>query len=432
MFRTLCTLILGASLLFGCNNSQQDTAGDDFQWQKENSESLQVAADSLMKIDQLLQGAVEKEWIAGAVALVVKDEKIVFENAYGFRDKEKDAWMEENHLFRIASMTKPITSLAILQLHEKGLLDVEDPVSKFIPAFADAQILESVDAADSSWTARPATQILKISDLLRHTSGISYGFLDTTMNKLYAKAGILDLTTNEAITIQENVDRLATLPLKFEPGTAYQYGLSVDVLGRVVEVASGEPLDEYFQKYIFEPLGMNDTGFYFDESAGEELTRMYSNSREWGLTPFPGQGSLTDAWPITGAKTYFSGGGGLISNARDYARFALCVLNGGALGNQRIIEEETLNLMKTNQMPNGLRVGRDHFSFGFMVTAEDGDLRFGRKPGRLSWGGAFQTTFWIDQERNSVAILLTQVYPSFYQRAIYDGFETAVNSAFIE
>jgi CubicO group peptidase (beta-lactamase class C family) len=385
-----------------------------------------------MKIDELLQGAVEKEWIAGAVALVVKDEKIVFENAYGFRDKEQDARMEENHLFRIASMTKPITSLAILQLHEKGLLDVEDPVSKFIPAFANAQILESVDAADSSWTARPATQTLKISDLLRHTSGISYGFLDTTMNKLYAKAGILDLSTTEAITIEENVDRLATLPLKFEPGTAYQYGLSVDVLGRVVEVASGEPLDQYFLKYIFEPLGMNHTGFYFDESAGEELTRMYSNSKEWGLTPFPGQGSLTDAWPITGAKTYFSGGGGLISNARDYARFALCVLNGGALGNQRIIEAETLNLMKTNQMPNGLRVGRDHFSFGFMVTADDGDLRFGRKPGRLSWGGAFQTTFWIDQERNSVAILLTQVYPSFYQRAIYDGFETAVNSAFIE
>lgn len=432
MIRTLCSLILVASLLFGCNSSQQETGEDAFQWQKENPQSLPVAADSLMKIDELLQGAVEKEWIAGAVALVVKDEKIVFENAYGFRDKEKGARMEENHLFRIASMTKPITSLAILQLHEKGLLDVEDPVSKFIPAFANAQILESINAADSSWTGRPATQTLKISDLLRHTSGISYGFLDTTMNKLYAKAGILDLTTTEAISIQENVDKLATLPLKFEPGAAYQYGLSVDVLGRVVEVASGEALDEYFQKYIFEPLGMNHTGFYFDESAGEELTRMYSNSREWGLTPFPGQGALSDAWPITGAKTYFSGGGGLISSARDYARFALCVLNGGALGTQRIIEEETLNLMKTNQMPNGIRVGRDYFSFGFMVTAEDGDLRFGRKPGRLSWGGAFQTTFWIDQERNGIAILLTQVYPSFYQRAIYDGFETAVNSAFVE
>jgi CubicO group peptidase (beta-lactamase class C family) len=421
--------IFAAYLFAACNSPIQEGSNTGFEWEYASPNSLKVTADSLAKIDVLLQGAVEKNWIAGAVAMVVKDGKIVFENTYGYRDKEENEPMEVPHLFRIASMTKPITSLAILQLHERGLLNVEDPVSKYISGFSNLQILEAINAEDSSWTARPANNTLKISDLLRHTSGISYGFMDTTMNKIYAKAGILDLTTTNPITIEENVNKLAALPLKFEPGEAYQYGLSIDVLGRIVEVASGEPLDVYFQKNIFQPLGMNRTGFYFDEAEAKNLTRMYSNSRDNGLIPFPGQGSLQDSWPLNGAKTYFSGGGGLISNAQDYARFALCVLNGGELGGVRIIKDETLKLMKTNQMPNGLRVGRDHFSFGFLVTAEDGDLRFGRKPGRLSWGGAFQTTFWIDPERNSIAIMLTQVYPTFYQRALYEGFESAVNSA---
>ncbi|AFL84848.1 penicillin-binding protein, beta-lactamase class C [Belliella baltica DSM 15883] len=396
------------------------------------STAEKVNQDSLHNINLLLEKAVDNQWIAGAVALVAIDGEIVYENAFGFRNIALNEAMKTDDIFRMASMTKPITSIAILKLYEEGKLDFKDPVSKYIPEFSNPQILVALNPTDSSYTTKPASREVTIHDLLTHTSGISYGFADTLMNKIYAKEGIIDLTTLRPIKLEESIAKLAKLPLKHEPGEKFTYGLSIDVLGRVVEVASGLSFDQYLLENIFDPLGMDDTRFYFDdETQKERVTTMYANTRSEPLVEFPENPNrdLSGFFPIKGAKTYFSGGAGLSSTAQDYFKFCQMVLNDGELNGVRVLKEETIAFAKNNQIGE-IRMGRDHFTYGYQVVPEDGDLRFGRIPGKISWGGAFQTTFWIDPARNSVAMLLTQMYPSYHQQKLYGPFEQMVNGAF--
>jgi CubicO group peptidase (beta-lactamase class C family) len=393
--------------------------------------SEKINQDSLRNIDLLLAKAVENQWIAGAVALVAVDGEIVYENAFGYKNITQNKAMKSNDIFRMASMTKAITSIAILKLYEEEKLDFKDPVSKYIPEFSNPQILVAVNHTDSSYTTKPAAREVTIHDLLTHTSGISYGFADTLMNKIYAKEGIIDLTTLKPIMLEENIAKLAKLPLKHEPGEKFTYGLSIDVLGRVVEVASGQSFDQYLLENIFDPLGMEDTRFYFDDEAqAERLTTMYANTRSEPLVEFPENPNrgLSGFYPIKGAKTYFSGGAGLSSTAQDYFKFCQMVLNDGELNGVKILKKETIAFSKNNQIGE-IRMGKDHFTYGYQVVPEDGDLRFGRIPGKISWGGAFQTTFWIDPARNSVAMLLTQMYPSYHQQKLYGPFEQMVNAA---
>ncbi len=397
------------------------------------TEIPKIHTDSLQNINDLLNQAVDEQWIAGAVALVAVDGEIVYEEAFGYKNISQNIKMQPDAIFRMASMTKPITSIAILKLYEDGKLDFQDPVSKYIPEFANPQVLLEINPADSSYTTKPASREVTIHDLLTHTSGISYGFADTLMNKIYAKEGIIDLTTLKPIKIEESIAKLGKLPLKHEPGEKFTYGLSIDVLGRVVEVASGMPFDEYLKINIFDPLQMNDTRFYFDDDArAERLTTMYANTRKEALVEFPENpnGSVSGFFPIKGEKTYFSGGAGLSSTAQDYFKFCQMVLNDGEYKGVRILQEETIAYAKNNQTGD-IRVGKDYFTYGYQIVAEDGDLRFGRKPGKISWGGAFQTTFWIDPSRNAIAILLTQVYPSYHQQKLYGPFEKIVNEAVI-
>ncbi len=424
----LSCLILSLVIL-ACEPNTPEQTNEPFDYSTPESKGL--IADSLSRIDDLFDLAVADEWLAGAVALVAVDGDIVYEKAFGYRNISQKDSMEISDIFRIASMSKPITSLAILQLQETGALSFDDPVSKFIPEFANAQVLDSVNPIDSTYTSTPSSREITIHHLLTHTSGISYGFADTTMNKLYAKAGIIDLTTLRPVTLEENIAKLAQLPLKHEPGERWSYGLSIDVLGRVVEVASGMPFDQYLKQYIFEPLGMDDTGFYFDDSMADRLTTMYANQRDPKLKEFPNdpERDLTGDFPIRGAKSYFSGGGGLSSTAHDYLKFAQAILNGGELNGTRIIKEETLQNAKENKIGE-LQVGKNKFTYGYMIIPQNGDLRFNRSPNTISWSGAFQTSFWIDQERKTVGIMLSQMYPSYHQSKIYTGFEKAVNQSF--
>ncbi len=391
-----------------------------------------MSSESLRAVDQVVQSAIDSQWIAGAVSLVAKDGQIAYENAWGMRDIASGDSLAIDDLFRMASMTKPITSLAILQLFEQGKLDFQDPVSKYIPEFSQAKILRDVDLTDSTWQGTTAPTPITIHHLLTHTSGIAYGFSDTMMSRIYTKAGIVELSTLKPLLLQENIAKLARLPLKHNPGVAWTYGLSTDVLGRVVEVASGMPFDQYLQQHIFAPLGMDNTGFYFEADDSTRLSTLYSNHPEYKLVPFPDypERNLTGNFPITGAKTYFSGGAGLVSTAHDYLRFCQAVLNGGELHGTRIIREETLQHMKENKIGD-LRVGKSFFSYGFSISTPEEAGHLGQKAGRLGWGGVFQTTFWIDQERNSIAILLTQVLPSYHQEKIYSSFEQAVNAAYL-
>ncbi|RMG65829.1 MAG: class A beta-lactamase-related serine hydrolase [Bacteroidetes bacterium] len=390
------------------------------------------APKKLAAVDDLLQTAVDSQWVAGAVALVARRGEIVYEKAFGYRNLESQDPMETGDLFRIASMTKPITSLAALQLYEQRGINFSDPVGRYLPSFEEAQVLDSLHP-DGSWEAHPADEEVTIHHLLTHTSGISYAFSDPLMRQIYGPAGIIELTTPEPVRLETNIAKLGTLPLKHEPGAAWTYGLSVDVLGRVIEVSAGEPLDVFFRTHIFEPLGMEDTDFYLEADQADRLTSLYGNHPQAKLFPYPNDGSrgFPGDYPLMGAQTYFSGGAGLVSTARDYLRFCQAILNGGELFGQRIIEAETLQHMLENKIGD-LRVGTDLFSYGFAITPAGTDLPYGRRPGRLSWSGYFQTLFWIDQEREVVGILLTQVVPSSYRDRLFHGFEAAVNAAIKE
>lgn len=421
--------------LIGCSAPDTDNRSQ-LSFDYTNPAEAGLIADSLDQITFFLQDAVKSDKIPGAVFTVVKDGALVYEESVGMSDAEDEIEMQSDHIFRMASMTKPITSVAVLMLAEQGRLSVDDPVSDFIPEFTNASILESVDLTDTTWTTRPAENEVTIHHLLTHTSGIAYGFINEQLNAVYKKAGVPDGTVMDGRTIKETMAKLGSLPLLHEPGSKWTYGLSTDVLGRVVEAASGMALDQFFQGEIFGPLGMEDTGFNLSPEKHDRVVALYRNAGPNNLTrvsqlSIEGPDTLNTESRQMPQVNYFSGGSGLMGSANDYQRFLQTVLNGGTFGGVTLFGEETARYLKENQI-DGLRLGDDGFSYAFMVTLPDGDHKNLREAGRLQWGGLFQTHFWIDPARNSTVVLMTQVYPSRYQQELYNGVELRLNRSFFE
>ena len=389
--------------------------------------------DSLESVTSFLAEAVEKQWIPGAVAMIIKDGTIVYEEAVGFSNREEGILMQTDNLFRLASLTKPITSFAVLMLYDRGMLDLHDPVSIYLPEFSSPTVVQSVDFADSTWTARPASREVTIHDLLTHTSGITYGFMDSTMNAIYKKANVPDLFDLDGRTIEETISALGLLPLQHDPGEQWTYGLNIDVLGRIVEVVSGETLDHFFRSEIFDPLGMESTWFYIPEESADRLATLYHNPESNTLEKLA-QYSLGDGVSINttdyyiGDGTFLSGGGGLVSTAGDYQKYMQMIVNEGHLGDTRLISSNTAKLLFENQIGD-LRFREDGMSYGYQVTLEGGDLRNGRKPGRLGWGGLFQTTHWMLPSENLTVVLMSQVNPSLHRAELHSGFEQRVNNS---
>lgn len=379
------------------------------------------------KVDSVLLNAQAKGWIAGSTALVMKDGKLLYDKAFGFKDREAQATMQTSDIFRIASMTKPVVSVAALILIERGKLKLDDPVSKFIPEFKSPMVIKDFNPKDSSFTTEPASSEITVRHLLTHTSGIGYGFQDKELVKVYVQNGIPDLATNAEVKLADKMKKLGTLPLFMQPGQKFHYGLSTDVLGYVVEVASGKKLDIFIQDNILKPLKMNDTQFYMPESKRDRLVTMYSDVKGMPLFRLPYQVKGYDIqYPVTGAKTYFSGGSGLTSTTHDYARFLQMILNGGELDHVRILKKASVEQMTTNQVGSiSLRRG-NKFGFGFEIEQGNKPIN-GARAGKVFWGGAFNTTFWIDPSRKAIAILMTQVYPAAHSANLYNSFETAVN-----
>lgn len=431
MTRLLPSLLLVLFLFVACTPSEKTVTEHTFE--TADPSSVGMVADSLDAVTAFLEEAVSAQKIPGAVASVVKDGRLVYSEAVGFKDIENGEMMSRDDVFRLASMTKPITSVAILMLAERGDLSVDDPLSKYIPEFSNPEVLESYDASDNSWTSVPADREITIHDLLTHTSGISYGFTNRRMNAIYKGNNVPDGTVTDGRTIEQTMASLGELPLLHQPGERWTYGLSTDVLGRVVEVASGMRLDEFFETEIFSPLGMNSTGFNLPPDKQRRLTALYRNpererlTRVSQLTVAGSDGLEIDEMP---AVEYFSGGSGLMGTAADYQRFMQAVLNGGELGDVRIFGEQAAEWLMTHQMGELRMEQNDGFSYGFLVSLPEGDLKNLRKTDRLQWGGLFQTYFWIDPQRNATVVLLTQVYPSAHQGEIYDGFEMRVNRAY--
>ena len=417
------SLIIVCFLFISCTGVEQESAV-----RYTEPASLGFDVELLSEIDSLLYRQIDEEKIAGAVALIAKEGQIAYKKAFGWKDIESDAEMNTDQLFRIASMTKIITSVAIMQLYEKGQLSLQDPVEQFIPEFADPVVITSFNEETGEFETRPATRSITIHDLLTHTAGIQYGFSSRRFNQIYSDAGVPDLGTEQNRTIEEIMAILGNLPLAHDPGEAFTYGLNTDVLGRVVEVASGMSLANYFSEHIFTPLGMNDTAFYHPGREDDLATLYTIREGEFMKLVDDMNPLITPNFPVQGAMSYYSGGAGLTSTTLDYFIFLQTLLNGGIWNGERIIEEETWEMIISNQI--GDLWGDNKFGYGLMITMPDGAEEGLRPVGTLGWGGAFQTTFWIDPSNELVVVLMTQVIPSPYRDELFKGFERAVYSSF--
>ncbi len=383
------------------------------------AETSVVVPGRFDQVSNLLERHVARKEVAGAVALVMHRGQPVFSAALGSADAGAGRPMADDTIFRIASMTKPVTSVAVLMLAEEGRFKLTDPVSKFLPEFKNLRVL----GAEGTETA-PAAREITIHDLLTHTSGLTYGFFaGDRLGPLYQEAKICDGLAPADCTLAENVRRLAGVPLKHQPGAAWEYGLSTDVLGRLVEVVSEKSLDAFFQTQIFRPLGMTDTHFVLPEEKRHRLAALYRPGDGKGdgkkvekVGDEPIQiGALRYSATLPLRETgYFSGGAGIVSTAPDYARFLTMLLNKGALDGQRLLKSETVEQMCRNQigdLPVTLGGHGDGFGYGFGVVTAAGKAKDIASVGTFSWGGIYNTYFWVDPEKELVGVLMTQLFP---------------------
>ncbi len=370
--------------------------------------AVTVSKERLARIDTLMQQYVDENLIAGAVALILQNGQPVYEHAAGWADKEAGTRMSVDTIFRIASQSKALTSTAILQLQEQGKLVVSDPVSKYIPAFAKTTVMVN-------GTAVPAKRPITLRDLLTHTAGISYG-TDPEIAALYKEkglgpaAGMGWYTADKNEPICTTMEKLGSLPFMAQPGEAFVYGYNTDILGCVVERASGVPLDEYIRKNITQPLGMKDTNFYLPKDQRARLAAVYGTGANGKIArsanDSKGQGHYVD-----GPRRSFSGGAGLLSTARDYARFLEALRNGGALGDARILAPRSVALMTTNQIDSELYKPGMGFGFGFETVERYGASGM-EAPGAFGWGGAYGTNYRVDPTSGLVVVLMIQLMPN--------------------
>ncbi len=397
-------------------------------------ESVGMSAERIKRINGHLQDQLTKKWIPGTVAMVARKGKIVYSTAVGTSGIGTQD-MKKDDIFRLASMTKPIVTTALMILIEEGKCLLEDPVSKYIPEFKNPVVLKELNAKDSTFTTEPSPTEITLRHLLTHTSGIGYGFTNPKVSGvIYGKAKLVDGSTIEPFTIGEKMKVLAKQPLLHAPGTKWTYGLGIDVIGYVVEVVSGKNLSEFCEERILQPLGMKDTHFFFPESAENRTARLYTelpNGTVLNVSEFPQTKTLNYA--TRGAKTYFSGGGGMSGTAEDYMKFMQMILNGGVYNGYRILSRKYIESMSNNQIGDlSINTEGTKFGLGFAIQTPQSSYHKLGSPGRMSWGGFFNTTFWIDPKEQIIAVLMTQIYPTTHQKDLVDKFENLIYASIID
>jgi CubicO group peptidase (beta-lactamase class C family) len=374
-----------------------------------------VGLDSarLARIGVVMQAAVDSGRTAGVVVLIARHGKQAYAGAWGWADREAKRRMTVSSLFRIASQTKAVTSVAAMALVEDGLLRLADPVSKFLPGFATSLVAVETDTGVA---LVPRTRQITIRDVLTHTAGISYG-TDATVRDRYAEAGLGPKAgpygwylADKAEPICVTMERLSHLPTVAQPGSRFVYGYNTDLLGCIVEKVSGQSLASFVQSRILGPLRMTSTWFFPPASARRRMTTVYAWTPD-GLVRAtdgpPGQGHYLD-----GPKQDYAGGAGLVSTAGDYARFLQMLANGGSLDGHRILGPRTVALMTTNQLPDSLFGGGLGFGLGFEILEDPGRAAQYGNPGRFGWGGAYATVYWVDPKDDLVVTFMTQLLPA--------------------
>ncbi len=371
-----------------------------------------VNYDRLKSIDTLLNEYINKHWLTGAITLVVKDNQLIQYKGYGYSDVDTKKPMQHDAIFRIMSQTKAITSVGIMILYEQGKLLLDEPIADFIPEFKNQIVLDKFNAEDTTYTTVPAKRDITFRDLLTHASGIDYTDIGSaTGNAIYTKAGIPSGLGYFNASLLDKMKALAKLPLLFQPGEKWQYGLSTDLLGCLIEVISGMTLDDFFRKNIFEPLGMKDTYFNLPSSKANRLAAVYTEDSLHHIIKWSHTFRHIDPDYPTMNTHYFSGGAGLSSTAFDYAIFLQMLLNGGTYNGHQILSPRTVEMMTSGQL-DFLFNGMNNFGLGFEIASEKSAARNPFSEGTFSWGGYFGTTYWADPKVHLVCLIMTQHTPN--------------------
>ena len=375
-------------------------------------ESAGMSTERLKRLDNVLKEYTDKKWLAGCSAIIVRNGKIVYYKAFGYDDMDKGVPMKRDEIFRIASQTKAIISTAVMILYEEGKYLLDDPVSNYIPEFKNVRVLDKFNENDTTYTTVPAKREVTIRDLLTHTSGLDYPVIgNKNMRAIYAKADIPSGIGTGNRLLATEMKKLAALPLAHQPGEQFTYGLSIDLLGYLVEVVSKIPLDVFLSKNIFEPLGMKDTYFYLPKEKYNRLATLYTEDSMNRVIKRPKEKDGYHAdYPNTNGR-YFSGGAGLSSTAYDYAIFLQMMLNGGTYNGRRILSRPIVRMMTMNQIGD-LNLGSDKFGLGFGIATTKGSSMEPWSEGSFQWGGYFGTSYWADPKEKIVALLMTQQNPN--------------------
>lgn len=381
-----------------------------------------MSVTRLSMLDRMFDYYIKNKTINGVVAVVHRNNQMVYHKAFGYADVENNIPMKTDAIFRIASQTKAITCTGIMILYEEGKLLIDDPIEKYIPSFKSPKVIKEFNFKDTSFTTMPANRSVTLRDLLTHTSGIGYAQIGgDTARALYAKYGVLGGIgiTDSKITLVDQINTLGGLPLLHQPGAKFTYGLSIDVLGRVIEVVSGMSLSQFFKERIFDPLGMNDAWFYQPEQNKKRVVPLYSNTEPGSLVKLSDQtdmlGGLYTAYPSF-KGTYYSGGAGLSCTATDYANFLQMMVNDGVYKGKRVLSRSSIRLMRSNQigdlvfeMPGQLKYNK--IGFGFIVITEKGSTQTPMSAGTFSGGGAFCSIYWIDPDEKITGQMMLNMLP---------------------
>jgi CubicO group peptidase (beta-lactamase class C family) len=370
-----------------------------------------LSSERLARIAPVMNQLVREGKFPGMSVTVARNGKVAFEQEFGFADVEKKEPLRKDAIYRVFSMTKPVTGVAVMILLEEGRFLLDDPVSRYLPCFKDLQVFES--ETGSGMKLVKTDHEVTIRDLLRQTSGFSYGGSADSVGRMYQAKDLFDPNTN----LEQMVEKACSVPLRFQPGTKWEYGVSIDILGRLVEVISGQPLDVFVQKRIFDPLKMVDSGFFVPDEKMGRFANCYSYTPAKGLSLLPPDRGIDRYRP--GRNRLLSGGGGLVSTASDYLRFATMLARGGELDGVRILGPRTIGLMSMNQLPEGVRPawwggknGGNGYGFTMSVTTDVAQTSGYGSIGDFGWDGAASTFFRVDPRENLVLLVMTQRMPA--------------------
>ncbi len=399
-----------------------------------------MSAERLALLDAHIQKYIGEGTMPGGVFLIARKGKVVYYKNVGHTTLDKTTTYQKNDIFRLASMTKAVTTVSIMQLFEQGKLGLDDPIFFYIPAFGKSQVLDTFNPADSSYTTVPVERPITIRHLLTHSSGISYPtFNPGKIQAVYIKNNANQFgLSHPTMSTAEMANQIAQAPLIYQPGTQYMYGLNMEILGRIVEVVSGMPLNQYFQKNIFDPLGMNDTRFYLPKEKQDRLVPIYTYNEQKQMVMADNSFGLDPNYPNLADNNHYAGGGGLSGTTMDYAKFIQALCNGGSYNGVRILGRKTIDVMTSDQLIRQNENGKGFskkpgltYGLGFSLKTAEGQSINPKSPGTFEWGGAFNTKFFIDPAEELTFVGMTQIIP-FVRPDFWDRFYAIIYGAIAE